>query len=242
MTPWGVIKTILFGGSTLLFFFIMWFYNPFKHVEHYEVDEEVKEIVADPWKLVDEKQKKTIADEGRELFIQACASCHSLRYDGIYLLSVQANPKWKNVEKSAGRPVYRHGVLYKDRFFVPRDVYEAFAYDDLQGLKASLGQVPPDLSSVYLARGEGYLYQFILDPAKVLPGTSMPQMFNPKFDPQAKEKVAKIVAYLKSVNTPPPGEQAKRTVMGIAVILYFVVMGALLWKYREVVLKRLGYH
>ena len=240
MNAWGIIKTILFGGSTLVFFFILWFYNPFKHVEHYEVDEEVKEIIANPWKKTE--SGKTIAEEGRELFIASCSSCHSLRYDGIYLMSVQANPKWKNVEKSAGRPIYRHGILYKDRFFVPRDVYEAFAYEDLQSLKASLGQVPPDLSTMYLARGEGYLYQFILYPQKVLPGTSMPQMFNPQYDKQAKEKVAKIVAYMKSVNTPPPKEQVKRNVMGILVIAYFIVMGLLLWKYKTNLLKRLGYH
>ena len=240
MSAWGVIKTIIFGGSTLVFFFILWFYNPFKHVEHYEVDKEVKQIIDNPWKKTE--SGKTIAEEGRELFIANCSSCHSLRYDGIYLMSVQANPKWKNVEKSAGRPIYRHGKLYKDRFFVPKDVYEAFAYDDLQGLKASLGQVPPDLSTMYLARGEGYLYEFILNPQKVLPGTSMPQMFNPEFDPQAKEKVAKIVAYMKSVNTPPPQEQFKRTVMGVVVIGYFLLMGILLWKYRQNLLKRLGYH
>ena len=240
MSVWGVIKAIIFGGSTLAFFFILWFYNPFKHVEHYEVDKEVRAIIENPWKKTE--NGKTIAEEGRELFIASCSSCHSLRYDGIYLMSVQANPKWKNVEKNAGRPIYRHGKLYKDRFFVPRDVYEAFAYEDLQGLKASLGQVPPDLSTMYLARGAGYLYEFILYPNKVLPGTTMPQMFNPEFDKQAKEKVAKIVAYMKSVNTPPPQEQFKRIVMGVAIIAYFVIVGLLLWKYRESVLRRLGYH
>jgi len=240
MNTWGIIKSVFFGGLTLVFFFIIWFYNPFKHVEHYEVDEEVKAIIENPWKKTE--SGKTIAEEGRELFITNCSSCHSLRYDGIYIMSVAANPKWKKIEKSVGRPVYRFGKLYKDRFFVPKDVYEAFAHDDLQGLKASLGQIPPDLSTKYLSRGEGYLYQFILNPQKVLPGTAMPQLFNPKFDKQAKEKVAKIVAYLKSVNTPPPKESAKRTVMGVIVIAYFIVMGLLLWRYRENLLKRLGYH
>ncbi len=240
MSAWGVIKTIIFGGSTLVFFFILWFYNPFKHEEHYEVEKDVKAIIDNPWKKTE--SGKTIAEEGRELFIANCSSCHSLRYDGIYLMSVQANPKWKKIEKTAGRPIYRYGKLYKDRFFVPKDVYEAFAHDDLQSLKASLGQVPPDLSTMYLARGEGYLYEFILNPQKVLPGTTMPQLFNPQFDPQAKEKVAKIVAYMKSVNTPPPQEQFKRTVMGVVVIGYFLLMGLLLWKYRQNLLKRLGYH
>ena len=143
MNVWDIIKIIIFGGSTFVFFFVLWFYNPFKHVEHYKLDEEIKEIIANPWKKTE--GGKTIAEEGRELFIASCSSCHSLRYDGIYLMGVQSNPKWKNVEKSAGRPVYRHGVLYKDRFFVPKDVYEAFAYEDLQNLKAALGQVPPDL-------------------------------------------------------------------------------------------------
>ncbi len=239
MNAWGIIKTVIFAGSVIVFFFILWFYNPFKHVKHYKVDEKVKEIIENPWKKTE--NGKTIAEEGRELFIMNCSSCHSLRYDGIYIMSVQNNPKWESVVKSAGRPIYRHGILYKDRFFVPKDVYESFAYDDLQALKQSLGQVPPDLSTIYLARGEGYLYQFILNPQKVIPGTTMPQLFNPQFDKQAEEKVAKIVAYLKSVNTPPPKEQAKRTIMGIVVIAYFIVMGLLIWKYRQNLLKRLGY-
>ena len=240
MNAWGVIKTIIFGGSVLLFFFLLWFYNPFKEHEHYEVDKEVKAIIENPWKKTE--SGKTIAEEGRELFIANCASCHSLRYDGIYLTSVQNNPKWENIAKTFGRPVYRYGELYKDRFFVPKDVYESFAHEDLQSLKESLGQVPPDLSTMYLARGEGYLYQFILNPQKVIPGTTMPQIFNPEFDPQAKEKVAKIVAYMKSVNTPPPEEQSKRTVMGIVVIGYFILMGLLIWIYRHRLLKLLGYH
>ncbi|MDQ7081684.1 MAG: hypothetical protein Q9N34_00795 [Aquificota bacterium] len=127
-------------------------------------------------------------------------------------------------------------------YYLPRDVYEAVALQDLENLKASFGKVPPDLSTIYLARGAGYLYHFILDPQKVLPGTSMPKLFFPEYDKEAHIKVAKIVAYLKSVSEPPPSEKAKRVVMGVVTVGYFLVMGVILWFYRRRVLERMGLH
>jgi ubiquinol-cytochrome c reductase cytochrome c1 subunit len=46
--------------------------------------------------------------------------------------------------------------------------------NDLNALKESFGKVPPDLSTIYLVKGPEYLYNFILEPQKVLPGTTMP--------------------------------------------------------------------
>ncbi len=229
----GLIKTILFAGSTIIFFFIIWIYNPFKHHVEYEIPEEAEKIIDDYMKY---------AEEGRELFKQNCASCHSLRYDGIYLTSVEARPEWEKIMKTMGKPILveKDGKLEVKAYYVPRDVYEAVALNDLLALKASFGKVPPDLSTMYLARGPEYLFNFILDPQKVLPGTSMPKLFFPEYDKEAVQKVAKIVAYMRSVNEPPPSEKAKRTVMGVITIGYFIVMGALLWVYRKRLIEKMG--
>ncbi len=231
MSTWGMIKTVFFTGLTVVFFFIIWIKNPFAPHHEYELPEEAEKIVFDP----------KAAEEGRELFKQNCASCHSLRYDGIYLMSVTAKPEWEKIEKTQGKPIIeeKDGKIHIRGYFVPRDVYEAVAISDLLGLKASFGKIPPDLSTYYLARGPGYLYQFIMDPQKILPGTTMPKLFFPEFDKEAPEKVAKIVAYMRSVNEPPPGEKAKRTLMGVATIGYFILMGALLWIYRKKIVSQM---
>ncbi|MDQ7081786.1 MAG: hypothetical protein Q9N34_01405 [Aquificota bacterium] len=41
------------------------------------------------------------------------------------------------------------------------------------------------------------------------------------------------MAYMRSVNEPPHGERAKRALMGVVTIAYFIGMGALLWLYRK---------
>ncbi len=233
MNVWSAVKTVMFTGATLLFFFVIWIYNPFSPHEESELPEEAEQIINDP----------KFAAEGRELFKQNCASCHSLRYDGIYLASVAAKPEWSKVEKTQGKPILeeKDGKLVVRGYFVPRDVYEAVAVQDLESLKATFGKVPPDLSTYYLARGPGYLYQFILDPGRVLPGTSMPKLFMPEYDKEATQKVAKIVAYMRSVSEPSPGEKAKRTLMGMVTIGYFLVMGVLIWIYRKRLLSKMGY-
>ena len=229
-----MIKTIFFAGSVLVFFFIIWIYNPFAHHAEYDLPDEAEKIIKDP----------KYAKEGRDLFIQNCASCHSLRYDGVYLMSVTAKPEWQKIEKTMGKPILKEvdGKLQVTGYFVPRDVYEAVALQDLLNLKASFGKIPPDLSTMYLARGPAYLYNFILDPQKVLPGTSMPKLFYPEADPEATKKVAKIVSYMRSVNEPSPGEKVKRTLMGIVTIGYFIAMGAVLWIFRKRLLQKMGYH
>ncbi|RLJ69983.1 ubiquinol-cytochrome c reductase cytochrome c1 subunit [Hydrogenivirga caldilitoris] len=233
MSTWGLVKTVFFAGITAVFFFVIWIHNPFAPHEEYELPHEAGKIIGDPKAAV----------EGRELFKQNCTSCHSLRYDGLYLMSVAAKPEWAQIEKTQGKPILveKDGKLEVKGYFVPRDVYEAVAITDLEGLKASFGKIPPDLSTIYLSRGAGYLYNFIMDPQKVLPGTSMPKLFFPEYDKEAPEKVAKIVAYLRSVNDPSPGEKAKRALMGVVTIAYFLAMGALLWIYRKRIVSHMSH-
>ena len=109
--------------------------------------------------------------------------------------------------------------------------------NELNALKESFGKVPPDLSTIYLVKGPEYLYNFILEPQKVLPGTTMPPVMAGR-----PEETAKIIAYLRSVSEPPPQEKAKRNIMGVVTIGYLIVMGILIWLWRDRILKKMGLH
>ncbi|MDQ7081787.1 MAG: hypothetical protein Q9N34_01410 [Aquificota bacterium] len=115
-------------------------------------------------------------------FKQNCASCHSLRYDGIYLMSVTAKPEWSKIEKSMGKPILeeKDGELKVRGYFVPKDVYESVAFADLQALKASFGKIPPDLSTMYLSRGAGYLLQLYIRSSEGSPGNLNAQALLPR--------------------------------------------------------------
>jgi ubiquinol-cytochrome c reductase cytochrome c1 subunit len=209
-----MIKAVFFTVLTVAFFYIIWINNIFAPHEHYEMPAQYAKIAEDV----------SYAKEGKQLFEQNCQSCHSVRYDAVYISSVQANPKLKTLQEQYGK-------------VLPKNVYEAVFYEDLMGLKESFGKVPPDLSTMYLVKGKEYLYNFILEPQKVLPGTSMPAVMAGR-----PEETAKIVAYLKSVAEPSPEEKNKRVLMGVGTIAYLIVMGILLWVWRARVLKRMGLH
>lgn len=210
-----MIKTVFFTAITLIFFYIIWINNFLAHREKYEMPEQHAKIAEDV---------KTYAKEGKQLFEQNCQACHSVRYDAVYISSVQANPELKTLQEKYGK-------------VLPRDVYESVFQKDLNGLKESFGKVPPDLSTIYLVKGKEYLYNFTLEPQKVLPGTSMPPVMTGR-----PEETAKIVAYLKSVAEPSPEEKSKRTLMGVGTIAYLVVMGVLIWLWRGKILKKMGLH
>ncbi|MFN7065420.1 MAG: cytochrome c1 [Aquificaceae bacterium] len=210
-----MIKAVFFTVITLAFFYIIWINNIFAHREKYEMPAQHANMAEDV---------KSYAKEGKELFQQNCQACHSVRYDGVYISSAQVNPKLQSLQEKYGK-------------VLPRDVYESVFYEDLTALKEAFGKVPPDLSTMYLIKGKEYLYNFTLDPQKVLPGTSMPPVMVGR-----PEETAKIIAYLKSVAEPSPEEKSKRTLMGVGTIAYLIVMGILLWIYRGRVLKRIGLH
>ena len=209
-----MIKTIFFTVLTVAFFYIVWINNIFASHEKYEMPPEHRKIAMD----------YKYAKEGRELFIQNCAACHSVRYDALYLTQVQANPMLASLQEKYGK-------------VLPRDVYESVFMNDLNALKEAFGKVPPDLSTIYLVKGPEYLYNFILEPQKVLPGTTMPPVMTGR-----PEETAKIVAYLRSVSEPLPQEKAKRNIMGVVTIGYLIVMGILIWLWRDRILKKMGLH
>lgn len=209
-----MVKAVFFTLLTLAFFYIIWINNIFAPHERYEMPEQYKKIADDV----------KYAREGKQLFEQNCQACHSVRYDTVYPSSVQANPNLKALQEKYGK-------------ILPNEVYESAFYTELSQLKESFGKVPPDLSTMYLSRGKEYLFNFILDPQKVLPGTSMPAVMTGR-----PEETAKIIAYLKSVSEPSPQEKVKRTLMGIFTIAYLIVMGVLIWVWRGRILKRMGLH
>ncbi|MCS7284133.1 MAG: c-type cytochrome [Hydrogenobacter thermophilus] len=209
-----MVKAVFFTILTLAFFYIIWINNIFAPHERYEMPAQYEKIVQDV----------RYAKEGKQLFEQNCQACHSVRYDAVYPSSVQANPNLKILQEKYGK-------------ILPNEVYESAFYTELSQLKESFGKVPPDLSTMYLSRGKEYLFNFILDPQKVLPGTSMPAVMTGR-----PEETAKIIAYLKSVSEPSPQEKAKRTLMGVFTIAYLIVMGVLIWVWRGRLLKRMGLH
>ncbi|MFN3814325.1 MAG: cytochrome c1 [Aquificaceae bacterium] len=209
-----MIKTVFFTALTLVFFYIIWINNIFAPHEKYEMPEQYTKIAQDV----------KYAKEGKELFEQNCTACHSVRYDAVYPSAIQANPNLKSLQEKYGR-------------VLPREVYESSFNTELSQLKESFGKIPPDLSTIYLSRGKEYLFNFILEPQKVLPGTTMPPVMTGR-----PEETAKIVAYLGSVSKPSPAEKIKRGIMGIGVIAYLIIMGLVLWVWRESLLKRMGLH
>lgn len=209
-----MIRTVFLTALTLVFFAIIWFENPFAPHEEYSMPAQYAKIADDV----------KYAKEGKELFLQNCSSCHSVRYDGVYVTSVQSNSLLGQLQKEYGK-------------VLPRDIYESVFMNELNALKESFGKIPPDLSTIYLVKGKEYLFNFILEPQKVLPGTTMPPVMTGR-----PEETAKIIAYLKSVSEPPPQEKAKRVVMGVATIGYFILMGVLLYVWRERLLKKMGLH
>jgi len=209
-----MIRAILLTVITVVFFYIVWVNNIFAPHAKYEIPEEHEKIIMDV----------KYAKEGRELFIQNCTACHSVRYDALYASSIQANPTLQSLQERYGK-------------VLPNDIYQAVFANDLNALKEAFGKVPPDLSTSYLVKGPGYLYNFILKPQEILPGTTMPAVMTGR-----PEEAAKIVAYLKSISEPPPEEKSKRKVMGVVTIGYLIVMGILIWLWRGRILKRIGLH
>jgi ubiquinol-cytochrome c reductase cytochrome c1 subunit len=85
----------------------------------------------------------------KEVFMDACNRCHSMKYDGMKII------------KDAENGVKKEGVKAR----TPK-----------ANITAYMGAYPPDLSQYIRSRGEHYLRDFINDPQKHLPGTAMPRV------------------------------------------------------------------
>ncbi len=94
---------------------------------------------------------------------------------------------------------------------------------DTAALKKYMGKNPPDLSIIIRAKSKEHLINFIGEPQRVLPGTSMPRVG------VTKEKAEQIVSYFEKVGD---RKKEKRESVTLKIILYFVIFSifAYLWK------------
>lgn len=86
-----------------------------------------------------------------------------------------------------------------------------------------MGSTPPDLSMMIRSKRASYLHEFINDPQKRLPGTSMPRV---GLNQQAEDQV---VAYLENVGDSKKSEREKTTIW---IMIYFAILAVFagLWK------------
>lgn len=146
-------------------------------------------------------EKKAGEITSKEAFEEACMRCHAMRYANLTQLG--ETPKFKH-EKDA--------LAHKIKVIEEQDV-----------VKAYMGKLPPDLSSIIRARGEHFLETFVENPQSHLPGTSMPRVG------LTEEGYGKVKAYLEEVGDP---SKAKREATGPWVIGFFIIFTilAFLWK------------
>lgn len=85
----------------------------------------------------------------KEVFLDACNRCHSVKYDGMKLI------------KDAENGVYKEGLKAR----TPKE-----------NITAYMGKLPPDLSQFTRSRSDQYLHEFVNDPQKHLHGTAMPRV------------------------------------------------------------------
>ncbi|MBQ3674468.1 MAG: cytochrome c1 [Campylobacter sp.] len=94
---------------------------------------------------------------------------------------------------------------------------------NIDALSKYMGSTPPDLSMMIRSKRASYLHEFINDPQKRLPGTSMPRV---GLNQQAEDQV---VAYLENVGDSKKSEREKTTIW---IMIYFAILAVFagLWK------------
>ena len=137
----------------------------------------------------------------KEAYEQACARCHAMRYDK--LTQIGATPNFKH-EKDA--------LAHKIKVIEEQDA-----------VKKYMGKLPPDLSMIIRARGEGFLETLVENPQSQLPGTSMPRVG------LSAAGYDKVKAYLTAIGDPSKPERER---LGPWVIGFFIIFSilAFLWK------------
>ncbi len=102
---------------------------------------------------------------------------------------------------------------------------------DMDALEDYLGVRPPDLSTMILSHGGGYLTTFINDPQKHLLGTAMPRV---GLNEAAQDRV---VAYLEEVGDPNIEERNR---LGIWFVGYFLLLTVLAYLWKKSEFKEIG--
>lgn len=238
MSIGNILKTIFFTVFVVGFFFIIWVKNPFVQEAEYPLPAQYRAMIY--------SDNPKIIAAGRQIVTQQCAACHSLRYDGVYPLSVKSDPNFPMIIKQFAKPIPNdptsplyalHSKTKGFAMYLPEDVYDAAFASELHTLKSQFGKVPPDLSTMYLAKGPEYLWNWVQNPGKLLPGTAMP----PILQGHPKE-AAEVVAYLRAVDKPSAAEQTKRFEMGVITIAFLIAFGVAIYFYRARLLDKMGLH
>lgn len=142
----------------------------------------------------------------KQAFLNACARCHDMRYDGLNNNLVDKDAFAKYQEDGTGNHMLEYAKNKAD-------------------LVAYMGSNPPDLSIIIRARSTDYLNDFINNTQKLLPGTAMPRV---GLNKQGQEEV---MSYLEKVGD---SKKVEREDLGVKIMIYFVILAifAWLWKTR----------
>ncbi len=144
----------------------------------------------------------------KEVYMEACGRCHENRYAG--LTQIGETPTFK-YEKDT--------LAHKIKVLEEKDL-----------VKAYMGKLPPDLSTMSLSRNHHFLETFIENPQTHLEGTSMPRVG------LTKDGTEKVIAFMDSV---ADKNAAARDSLGWKVILFFVIFTVLAYFWKRQVWSKL---
>ena len=142
--------------------------------------------------------------DDKEVFLNACARCHDMRYDDLRGSGFDAAAFAKFEEDGSGDALMAYAKSAGD-------------------LRDYMGSTPPDLSQLIRARDNQYLRDFINNTQKALPGTAMPRV---GLNETAQEQV---LSYMEQVGD---SKKPEREALGVKIMLYFALLSflAFLWK------------
>ncbi len=144
----------------------------------------------------------------KEAFTDACLRCHEMRY--MKMTQIGDTPTFK---------------LEKDSL-----AYRVKVLEYQEALKKYMGKLPPDLSTIIVARSNSFLTTFIEDPQSHLEGTSMPRVG------LTADATDKVMGFLTE-----SGDPAKdiRNSLGWKVVLFFIIFTLLAYFWKESVWRKL---
>jgi len=145
------------------------------------------------------------------------------KISNIYAYLKSVEPKdISNKEAFNSACVRCHSMKY-DKNFSPTPTPDMHKY---------MGTIPPDLSTMILAKGKSYLHEFINEPSKHLEGTAMPRVG------LTKKAEDKVIAYLEEIGDPNIED---RETLGIRFILWAVLLSVVAWIWKIKIWKDVGH-
>jgi len=167
-----------------------------------DIDQEIADMVA---------YFKSIAPQEitpKQAYEDACARCHEMRY--MKATQIGDTPVFKYEKDSLAHKI------------------QVLEYQD--ALKKYAGKLPPDLSTIIVARSNSFLTTFIEDPQSHRKGTSMPRT---GLTADATDKVMEHLT-----NSGDPAKDMRNS-LGWKVILFFIIFSVLAYLWKESVWRKL---